>query len=342
MFSFVPRLRPYAYNSSLLYIIRIFIVLAGAVGLPWWMGQPILTIPITLGVVAAALTDLDDRFTGRLRNLVITLVCFFIASASTELLFPYPWVFAIGLTLSSFMFIMLGALGQRYATIAFGALLIAVYTMLGAKMYAVWYQQPLLLLAGAVWYNLLTMVGHLIFPAHPLQDHLARCYTQLAHYLDAKAALFDPDNDEDSNRPLVDVAMANGALVETLNQTKSTLITRLRGDRGQKGTRRSLHYYFVAQDIHERASSSHVAYQSLSRQFRYSDILFRFQRVLSLQARACQQLSQSLLLRQSYQHNAHFERAFNRLEDTLMSKPCCACLPCGIFRLPPTVPRLIF
>lgn len=35
-----------------------------------------LTIPLTLGVVAAALASLDDRLTGRLRNLLITLVSF--------------------------------------------------------------------------------------------------------------------------------------------------------------------------------------------------------------------------------------------------------------------------
>lgn len=41
-----------------------------------------------------------------------------------------------------------GALGQRYATIAFGALLIAIYTMLGAPIFDTWYQQPVLLLTG--------------------------------------------------------------------------------------------------------------------------------------------------------------------------------------------------
>ena len=84
--------------------------------------------------MAAALTDLDDRTAGRLRNLLITLVCFFVASASIELLFPTR-LFALGLTTSTCGFILLGALGQRYATIAFGALLIAVYTMLGTAMY---------------------------------------------------------------------------------------------------------------------------------------------------------------------------------------------------------------
>lgn len=317
MVTFISGVRRYLYNSSWLYNIRIFIALAGAALLPWWLDQPTTTIPLTLGVVAAALTDLDDRLSGRLINLLITLICFFIASVSIELLFPYPWLFGIGLACSTAGFILLGALGQRYATIAFGALLIAIYTLLGISLYDNWYQQPLMLLAGALWYNLLTLMGHVIFPIRPLQDSLARCYAQLSHYLDAKAMLFDPDLEEDADNPLIDVALANSDVVATLNQAKATLLTRLRGDRGQRGTRRTLHYYFVAQDIHERASSSHVQYAQLRETFRHSDILFRFQRLLTMQARACRQLSQSILLHQKYQHDTRIERAFSYLEVAL-------------------------
>ncbi|WP_346081955.1 YccS family putative transporter [Gibbsiella dentisursi] len=317
MLALAPVMRRYTYNSNLLYNLRIFLSLAGAAAVPWWLGIPTLTIPLTLGVVAAALTDLDDRLAGRLLNLAITLFCFFVASASIELLFPYPWLFALGLAISTCGFILLGALGQRYATIAFGALLIAVYTMLGTSMYGTWYLQPLLLVIGAVWYNLLTLIGHLLFPIRPLQENLARCYDQLANYLEAKANLFDPDAERDADLPWMELAMANSSLVATLNQTKASLLTRLKGDRGQRGTRRTLHYYFVAQDIHERASSSHVLYQALSQQFRHSDILFRFQRLLTMQAAACRQLAQSILLRQKYQHNVRFEPAFTRIEEAL-------------------------
>ncbi|MEB6379045.1 YccS family putative transporter [Leclercia adecarboxylata] len=312
-----PLLRRYTLNSAWLYNARIFIALCGSTALPWWLGEVKLTIPLTLGVVAGALADLDDRLTGRLRNLVITLICFFIASASVELLFPWPWFFAIGLTLSTSVFILLGGLGQRYATIAFGALLIAIYTMLGVSLYDQWYQQPVLLLLGAVWYNLLTLAGHLIFPIRPLQDNLARSYEQLAHYLELKSRLFDPDIEDDGQAPLYDLALANGQLVTTLNQTKASLLTRLRGDRGQRGTRRTLHYYFVAQDIHERASSSHIQYADLREKFRYSDVMFRFQRLLSMQSHACQQLSRSILLRTPYQHDPRFERAFTHLDAAL-------------------------
>ncbi|WP_130098951.1 YccS family putative transporter [Siccibacter turicensis] len=312
-----PLLRRYTWNSVWLYNLRIFIALSGTAALPWWLGDVKLTIPLTLGVVAAALTDLDDRLSGRLRNLLITLVSFFIASASVELLFDWPWMFALGLTLSTSGFILLGGLGQRYATIAFGALLIAIYTMLGVTLYDHWYQQPLLLIAGAVWYNLLTLAGHLIFPIRPLQDNLARCFEALATYLELKSHLFDPDIEEERDAPVVELALANSKLVQILNQTKASLLTRLRGDRGQRGTRQTLHYYFVAQDIHERASSSHVQYQALREKFRYSDVMFRFQRLLSMQSQACAQLSRAILLRTPYQHNPRFERVFSHLDAAL-------------------------
>lgn len=312
-----PLLKRYTWNSTWLYYVRIFIALCGTTALPWWLGDVKLTIPLTLGMVAAALTDLDDRLAGRLRNLIITLICFFIASASVELLFPWPWLFAIGLTLSTSGFILLGGLGQRYATIAFGALLIAIYTMLGTSLYDQWYQQPILLLAGAIWYNLLTLTGHLLFPIRPLQDNLARSYEQLAHYLELKSRLFDPDIEDESQAPLYDLALANGQLMATLNQTKVSLLTRLRGDRGQRGTRRTLHYYFVAQDIHERASSSHIQYQTLRDHFRHSDVMFRFQRLMSMQGQACMQLSRCILLRTPYQHDPHFERVFTHIDAAL-------------------------
>lgn len=321
MIALTAGLRRYIANSTGLYLTRIFLALAGAAAFPWWIQQIVWTLPLTLGVVAAALADLDDRFTGRLRNLLITLLCFCIASVSVELLFPWPWLFILGLAVSTWGFILLGALGQRYATIAFGALLIAIYTMLGAGLFSQWYLQPILLLLGAVWYNLLTLIGHLLFPIRPLQENMARSYGMLANYLEAKAGLFDPDLEENDDGGLVDVAMANSKLVAVLNETKTSIQSRLRGDRGQRGTRRTLHYYFVAQDIHERASSSHVQYHALRQEWRYSEILFRFQRLLTMQARACRQLSEAILLQRSYQHDARFERAFSHLQATLDRLP---------------------
>ncbi len=46
-------------------------------------------------------------------------------------------------------------------------------------------------------------------------------------------------------------------------------------------------------------------------------MLFRFQRLMSMQGQACQQLSRCILLRQPYQHDPHFERAFTHIDAAL-------------------------
>src|SRR5699024_3473505 len=51
--------------------------------------------------------------------------------------------------------------------------------------------------------------------------------------------------------------------------------------------------------------------------FEHSDILFRFQRVLSLQAKACKDLSYSILHRETYQHNKRFKHTFTNLRISL-------------------------
>ncbi len=119
-----------------------------------------------------ALADLDDRLAGRLRNLIITLICFYRVRVRGVAL-P-PWLFALGLTLSTSGIYSAGWAGQRYATIAFGALLIAIYTMLGclyttngiSSLYCCCWQ--------AIWYNLLTLTAICYFPDPSLQDNLAQ------------------------------------------------------------------------------------------------------------------------------------------------------------------------
>ena len=142
-----PPLRRYTWNSAWLYNVRILSRSAAQRCFPVDRRSQ-TDHPLTLGVVAAALTDLDDRLAGRLRNLAITLVCFLSPPPPWSCCFPWPPLFALGLTVSTIGFILLGGLGQRYATIAFGALLIAIYTMLGVTLYDHWYLQPLFLLAG--------------------------------------------------------------------------------------------------------------------------------------------------------------------------------------------------
>lgn len=316
--SWLTRFKQTTGNTTFMYNLRMIIAFAGTAFVPYLMGQQLMTIPLTLGVVAAGLSDIDDRFSVRILNLLYTYIGFFITASAVYLLFPYPILFALALIVSCIGLILLGSLGRRYATISYGCLVISVYSMLGVELFDNWYTQAGLLVIGAMWYGLLSTISFLLFPARLAQDNLAKCYSSLGNFLYAKSNLFDVDMTSNSyQQSMIELSLENGKLIAIFNDMKAALLTRLKGDRGQKDTRRSLQYYFIAQDIHERADSAHIDYQKLAKIFEHSDILFRFQRILSIQGKACKDLSESILQRKTYQHNSRFKHAFKNLRYSL-------------------------
>lgn len=318
MKSWLTRLKQATYNTTFMYNIRMIIVFSGTAFAPYFMGNQLATIPLTLGVVAAGLSDIDDRFSARIQNQFYTYIGFFITATSIYFLFPYPILFAAGLIVSCICLILLGSLGRRYATIAYGCLVVSVYSMLGVHLFEEWYVQPLLLVIGAAWYGLISTISFLLFPVREVQDKLSLSYSSLGDFLFAKSHLFDVDMTPKSyQQSMIDLSLENGKLVGIFNEMKTALLTRLKGDRGQKNTRHSLQYYFVAQDIHERADSSHIDYQKLAKIFEHSDVLFRFQRILFLQGKACKELSSSIMKREGYKHSDRFKHAFQNLKHSL-------------------------
>ncbi|MFK4048862.1 YccS family putative transporter [Acinetobacter venetianus] len=312
------RFKQLTYNTTFMYNVRMLIAFIGTAFVPYLLDFQLATIPLTLGVVAAGISDIDDRFSVRIMNLIYTYIGFFITAASVQLLFPYPIAFAIGLIASCLGWILLGSLGRRYATIAYGCLVVSVYTMLGVHLFEDWYLQPALLVIGAAWYGLISTISFLLFPVRQLQDQLSSSYNALGSFLFAKSNLFDVDMTPASyQQSMIDLALENGKLISLFNNLRVALVTRLKGDRGQKDTRRSLQYYFVAQDIHERADSAHIDYQKLAKVFQHSDILFRFQRILTIQGKACQDLAQCIRHRTRYTHNKRFKHSFENLRLSL-------------------------
>ncbi|SUB65903.1 YccS family putative transporter [Photobacterium damselae] len=310
-------LRRYWANDRINYCIRVLIAMIGVVFPCWYLNATSEVTPLILGIIAAALAETDDNLTGRLKALATTLICFLVASVSIEVLFDYPIFFALGLFSSTFGFIMLGAMGPRYASIAFASLLLAVYTMLGADSSVNLWYQPMLLLGGAFWYGLLSLAWHILWPNQPVQQNLAHIFSQLATYLDSKSQLFEPIADLQPQPLRLDAAHNNAKVVAALNGAKATLLHRAR--RGQPHTTgdRFLKIYFMAQDIHERVSSSHYRYQDLATTFQRSDVLFRFQRLLRAQAMACRDIAKALAIGKPYQHLEITEKTLDELRESI-------------------------
>ena len=302
------------------YSLRVFIALGGALLLCWAQDWMQALIPLFLGVIASALAETDDSWQGRLTALLVTLGCFSAAAYTVEWLFPYPWLFVAALALASFALTMLGALGERYATLGSATLILAIYSMIGVEQrggVAGLWLEPLLLVAGAAWYGVLSVIWNALFANQPVQHSLARLFRELGQYLKLKAALFEPLRQLDVEQRRLALAQQNGRVVAALNAAKEIILHRVGNDQPGSKVSRYLKLYFLAQDIHERASSSHYPYNELAEAFFHSDVLFRCQRLLRLHGEACQRLAQAIELRQPFEYREQCSQALDDLQASL-------------------------
>ncbi|MES2532874.1 MAG: YccS family putative transporter [Pseudomonadota bacterium] len=284
--------------------VRVLFTLGSLMAFCGFTGHQDAVIPLFLGSIASALAETDDSWRGRLRAQLLTLACFGVAAGAVELLFGHPVAFIVGLALAAFWLTMLGAVEARYKAIGYATLILAMYTTLsldhqGAHGGGGW-RQAGFLLAGAAWYGVFSVLWAAFFPAQPVQRQLVRLFAVLGDYVRFKASLFEPLRGIDIERKRLSLAQLNAEVVAELNAAKESIFRRIgkRAPTGRISRYRGL--YLIAQDVHERASSSHDDYNALADAFFHSDLLYRCQRVLSLQGQACQRLSVSIERREPF------------------------------------------
>ncbi|WP_213954967.1 MULTISPECIES: YccS family putative transporter [unclassified Variovorax] len=292
--------RLWAFNSFA-YSVRVGIALGVLVGGCWSLDQMPLLVPLLLGVVASALAETDDNWRGRARALLLTLACFATVAFAVQAAFAHRAVFVAGLVVVTFTLTMLGAISRRYQAIGYATLILALYTAIGMDQrgdagQAFWLE-PALLLAGASWYGLLSVLWCALFVHQPVQQDLAQVMRELEAYLRLKSTLFEPVRDDQGEVRRLRLAQQSGRVVMALNQAKEGLFNRIDATRSSHRMQQYMGLYFIAQDIHERASSSHYPYDALIDAFFHSDVLFRCQRLLRVQGRACGELGRAILLR---------------------------------------------
>nr|WP_022973645.1 YccS family putative transporter [Xanthomonas maliensis] len=307
------------------YGLRVFIALAAAMGICWHLQQLTAVPALFLGTIASAIAETDDNWLGRIKSVLLSLLCFAAAAASVVVLFPYPWPFVAGLALATFALTLLGALGERYASIAQATVALAIYAMIGIDHggkvghvgASAWHGIALLLL-GASWYGLLSILWTILFANRPVRERLSRLFFELGRYLRLKADLFEPVRQSDLHARRLALAEQNARVVAALNAAKTAIIARF-GRSGRPGVQSGSYFrlYYMAQEFHERASSSHYPYEALTDAFFHSDVLYRCQRLLALQGKACAALGEAIRLRRPFDYGQDSQLATEDVRQSL-------------------------
>jgi YccS/YhfK family integral membrane protein len=326
------RLRSFASRAQPL---RILLTLGSLMAVCGYTGHTDAVIPLFLGAIASALAETDDSWRGRFRAQLVTLACFAATAFAVEALFGLPLLFITGLALAAFSLTMLGAVEARYKAIAYATLILGMYATLGIENMASHGvaaaanrgREPLLLLAGAAWYGVFSVLWCAAFPAQPVQARLVTLFTVLGSFVRFKASLFEPLRGVDIESKRLSLAQLNAEVVTELNAAKESIFRRIgaRAPTGRISRYRGL--YLIAQDVHERASSSHDDYNALADAFFHSDLLYRCQRVLGLQGLACQRLAASIERREPFEVGTETVQALADLRSAIAHERARASTP---------------
>jgi len=258
---------------------------------------------LALGVVAMALGETDVHPRGRMKSASIALLLFLFTSGITQLTLPYPALFAIVLGIMAFALVLVGGIDSRLQGVTFGALLILVYTMLGADNSDSWYQQPLLLTTGALCYSVVSILLLYHRPYRLLNDHLSYGFRYLAEYIELKASLF-PSNPTMQRSIRTQLAQKNTRLAQQIEVCKNDLYSYSEESSPETQPLLSDYYrkWFLLQEMQERAISSHEQYDLLSEQVKNNELIEGFGQLMRELAKAIAQYAESMISGEAYRH----------------------------------------
>ena len=303
-------------NSHVFLALKVLLAMASILLLGLWLDESPKAVTLTLGVMAGALSEVDQNPKGRLVHLLLSLSCFFIAVSVVTALIAHPWAFGPLLLLGTLVLILMAAWGNTKGTLGFGILLVSLYAMQGhADSPSFWYQ-PLLLTLGAAWYGLLSWLILVIWPYKHVHEQLAQCYFALARYLVEKSRFFDsPQEQHQALRH--QLAQLNIGLVSALEHTKRMLNRRLTAATPDPELNRLLALYLLVQDMHERAASSHYSYQQLNHDLHQHSVLQGYQVLMMELGESCKKLGSAILSHRPFTHSRRISWELDALQNQI-------------------------
>ncbi|RIY35132.1 FUSC family membrane protein [Psittacicella gerlachiana] len=273
-----------------------------------------LYLPMCLGLIAGGVVDVDNKFSGKVKNAFLIFIIFLIAETIVLYTFHNFILLWISSIITAFVFVMSGAFSKSLKTVGFGGVLIICYSMFlcfHATDFTMAVEHLLYMLVAAMFYTGISLLIHVLFPNRGIKNNVSDLYNALSDFLSIKGSFFDPD-DETYRREFTSPDKENGGeliannyynkhyekarnhLIEQFELTKASLIIRIKSFGKRKTTSDMMRYYLTADNIFKTLDFNLQDYQPLKDRLQDSDIMFRIQRILMLYATAASQFSYDL------------------------------------------------
>lgn len=273
-----------------------------------WQEQLETGLVVSLGALCVSITDIPGPVLHKRNGMLICNLTIFLVALITGFARLSPWLLGAEILGLSFFFSLFAVYGNRASFLGTAGLLVMIL-MTDKELTPA--QVPgfaALVLAGGLWYTLLSLSFFHIRPYRPTQQALGECIHETARFLRLKAAFYRAHTDLDQDYQKL---VSQQIVVSEKQDAVRELLFRSRHiGKETTSTGRVLTLTFAdLVDLYERTTAIHYDYAALREKFGHTGILTDIARMIERLADVLDNIGFAIQANLPYRHlvNLHGE-----------------------------------
>lgn len=236
-------------------------------------------VALALGALCVSVVNAPGPVIHKRNSMLICCVLILLVSLLTGFIRHNPYLLFIEIVLFAFFFSMFAVYGNRASSIGTCALLIMIFMIEKRMAPQEVVNYSLLILAGGIWYTVLSLAFFQIRPYRAAQQELGECITEVAKYLRVKADFYaKKTNIEENYNHLVSqqikVSQHQDAVRELLFKTRAIV------KESTPASRILLLIFVDLVDLFDQITYTHYNYESLRKTYQPYGILEEFSKLI--------------------------------------------------------------
>ena len=236
-------------------------------------------VVVSLGAMSVSITDTPGPIQHRKNGMLACTIINTIIVVVTGFTAPHPYLLGVLILLACFLFSMIAVFGNRANSIGVSALLVMVLNI--DRHHQGWevMMNAAYILAGAVWYMLLSLLVYGFRPYKLAQQALGDCIMATADYLRVRASFYEKEVDyEKTYQQMMEQQIV---LHNEQNLVRELLFKSQNVIKESTTTGRTLLMIFTdIVDLFERTMTSYHDYKALHDAFEEDDILEQYRQLI--------------------------------------------------------------
>jgi uncharacterized membrane protein (TIGR01666 family) len=264
-----------------------------------FLGKFEMGFAIAIGAFFTYPSDIPSNLKHKINGILVTAFLVSGINLVVNIVYPYSWIFYPFLALLIFLIAMISVYGQRATMVSFSCLIAVSLAFSSINTGWAMVQHSGLILAGGLFYLLISLIFHYIRPNRYIELQIAECIKLTAKYLKLRGDLWTLNADK---KAITEKQLHLQVELNTIHQNIREVLISSHTTSGSSNQNRKMLLVFISLvEILELALSTAFDHDKLHQKFDdHPKVLLTYQRLAYNLAASLRQLSKSVKKRTKY------------------------------------------